>query len=260
MIQKGFENRFSKGDIVYWCEDTIEGVEIKYGIVEDQYSNGVYINKLDYKERRRVNGVPLEEFRASFKYGKKKKLPKDWSYGTKLYEVTEEPFTDEELALLKETTIDKPWKIKECYDKGILIEKSKKFNGDVEAKIDKDGYQIIPCYPMWKREEPKSYVIPSNKVYFTFNEAKEEKDAVIAEYKRQAALTDEEWSLENIEKDVCRFLNLRYAFRNQEEIDRYMAFFKELPRVEDIETRLFGGMLQWKYVKNKNWRSAVLPD
>lgn len=78
--------------------------------------------------------------------------------------------------------------------------------------------------------------------------------------KSQAALMDEEWALEQIEKDVCRFLYIRYAFRNQEEIDRYMTFFKELPRVEDIETRLFGGMLQWKYEKNKNWRSAVLPD
>lgn len=113
---------------------------------------------------------------------------------------------------------------------------------------------------MWKREEPKSFVILSNRVYSTYKEAKEEYDAEIAEYKRQAALTDEEWALEQIEKDVCRFLYIRYAFRNQEEIDRYMTFFKELPRVEDIETRLFGGMLQWKYEKNKNWRSAVLPD
>lgn len=260
MIKEGFENRFSKGDIVYWCEYTVHGLEIEYGIVEDQYSDGVYINKLTGRERRRVNGIPLEEFRSSFKCWKKKKLPKGWSYNTKLFEITEDPFTNEELALLKETSIDKPWKIKECYDKGILIEKSKKFDGNIEAKIDKDGYQVIPCHSMWKREEPKSFVILSNRVYSTYKEAKEEYDAEIAEYKRQAALTDEEWSLEQIEKDVCRFLYIRYAFRNQEEIDRYMTFFKELPRVEDIETRLFGGMLQWKYEKNKNWRSAVLPD
>lgn len=89
-----------------------------------------------------------------------------------------------------------------------------------------------------------------------------ERDAKIAELKRQAALSDEEWSLEQIEKDVRRYLHIYLGVLDleQNKIDKYMNFFKELPKVEDIETRLFGGMLQWKYYKNKAWKNVFIPD
>lgn len=261
MIAKGFENRFSKGDIVYWCENSLyAGYHVMYGIVEDQYSDGVYVNLLDTKERRRIDGEPLEEFIINFQGRKRKKLPKGWSYDTKLFEETFDPWSPEEEKVLHESSIDKPDTIKKCYEMGIFVEKAKKFTGVIEADITNEGYRVIAHYPRWRSEEPTSRTIPSNRVYSSYEEVANEVQSKIAELKRQALLTDEEWSLEQIEKDVCRFLHFQWGFKNQEEIDRYMAFFKELPRVEDIETRLFGGMLQWKYEKNKTWRSAVLPD
>lgn len=115
---------------------------------------------------------------------------------------------------------------------------------------------------MWGKYEPKSEVVRSDKVYFTYEEAAAERDAKIAEFKRQAALSDEEWSLELIEKDVRRYLSLYFGVLSleQDEVDKYMDFFKELPRVEDIETRLFGGTLQWKYCKNKAWKNVFIPN
>ena len=93
-------------------------------------------------------------------------------------------------------------------------------------------------------------------------EAIVERDTKIAELKRQAALSDEEWSLEQIEKDVRRYLHIYLGVLDleQNKIDKYMNFFKELPKVGDIETRLFGGMLQWKYCKNKVWKNVFIPD
>lgn len=80
MIKEGFENRFSKGDIVYWCEREGGRYTVRFGVVEDQYSDGVYINFLELRERRRIDGMSLDEFRKTCHLAKYKKLPKDWSY------------------------------------------------------------------------------------------------------------------------------------------------------------------------------------
>lgn len=92
MIKEGFENRFSKGDIVYWCEREVGKYTVRFGVVEDQYSDGVYINFLELRERRRIDGIPLDEFRKTCHLAKYKKLPKDWSYDTLLYELTSDPW------------------------------------------------------------------------------------------------------------------------------------------------------------------------
>lgn len=73
MIKEGFENRFSKGDIVYWCEREGGKYTVRFGVVEDQYSDGVYINFLELRERRRIDGIPLDEFRKTCHLAKYKK-------------------------------------------------------------------------------------------------------------------------------------------------------------------------------------------
>lgn len=262
MIQKGFENRFSKGDIVYWCEREGGSYTVRFGVVEDQYSDGVYINFLELRERRRIDGIPLDEFRKTCHLAKYKKLPKDWSYDTLLYELTSDPWLPEEEQLVKELKITDPKQIKEAYDRGILVEKEKIFKGDIYTDITNEGYKIMTKYSLWGKYEPKSEVVRSDKVYFTYEEAIAERDTKIAELKRQTALFDEEWSLEQIEKDVRRYLHIYFGVLalEQNKVDKYMNFFKELPKVEDIETRLFGGMLQWKYYKNKTWKNVFIPD
>lgn len=262
MIKEGFENRFSKGDIVYWCEREGGRYTVRFGVVEDQYSDGVYINFLELRERRRIDGIPLDEFRKTCHLAKYKKLPKGWNYGTLLYELTSDPWLPEEEQLVKELKITDPKQIKEAYDRGILVEKEKIFKGDIYTDITNEGYKIVTRYPLQGKYEPKSEVVRSDKVYFTCEEAIAERDAKIAELKRQAALSDEEWALEQIEKDVRRYLHIYLGVLDleQNKIDKYMNFFKELPKVEDIETRLFGGMLQWKYCKNKAWKNVFIPD
>lgn len=262
MIKEGFENRFSKGDVVYWCEREDGRYTVQFGVVEDQYSDGVYINFLAFREGRRINGIPLDEFRKTCHLAKYKKLPKGWNYDTRLYELTYDLFTPEEEPLVKELKITEPKQIKEAYDRGILVEKEKIFKGDIYTDITNEGYKIVTRYPLWRRNERTSEVVRSDKVYFTYEEAAAERDAKIAELKRQAALSDEEWSLEQIEKDVRRYLHIYLGVLDleQNKIDKYMNFFKELPKVEDIETRLFGGILQWKYCKNKAWKNVFIPD
>lgn len=94
-MKKGFEKRFEKGDIVYWCHSDGNGrYSIKNGMVDEQFSDAVVIDYLTLRERRLVNGIPIDEFDSQTKY---KKLPKGWTYNTRLFEITYSDLTEEEV-------------------------------------------------------------------------------------------------------------------------------------------------------------------
>lgn len=79
-MKQGFEKRFKNGDIVYWCHSEGNGrYTVKYGMVDEQFSDAVVIDYLTARERRLVNGIPIDEFESETKY---KKLPKGWTYDT----------------------------------------------------------------------------------------------------------------------------------------------------------------------------------
>ena len=48
-IKKGFEKRFNHGDIVYWCNRNGNEYNVKYGRVDEQFSDDVYIDLLEQK-------------------------------------------------------------------------------------------------------------------------------------------------------------------------------------------------------------------
>jgi len=97
-MRKGFENRFKSGDMVYWHRQKGNRHFVEYGIVDEQFSDVVCVDLLEFKERRLVNGIPINDFPN---YTEFKKLPKDWSYKTKLYEITYITWTKEQLEILK---------------------------------------------------------------------------------------------------------------------------------------------------------------
>ena len=51
-------------------------------MVDEQFSDAIVIDYLVLRERRLVNGIPIDEFESETKY---KKLPKGWRYNTKLF-------------------------------------------------------------------------------------------------------------------------------------------------------------------------------
>lgn len=66
---------FHEGEIVYWCHN-YGGYRyaVHFGMVDIQYDGGtVDVNYLVPRERRRVNGIPIDEFESEQRY---KKLPK----------------------------------------------------------------------------------------------------------------------------------------------------------------------------------------
>lgn len=252
-LQKGFEKRFNQGDIVYWCHQDGCKYSVHYGMVDEQFSNAVYVDYLVQRERRRVNDIPINEFENDQRY---RKLPKGWSYDTKLFKITYATLTKEEMAFLSDTSnISKPEAVKEAYDKGWLVKDSTIFHGNIETEITKDGFKIVKKYPMWKHHVDHVSIRP-DKVYFTYDEAQKEVDENIAEFYRQANLSDYDWSVEQIDKILKIYQSVNGA--TDEEVKKYRNWLLAMKDVEDIEVRMFEGNVQWKYYKNKRWNNIEL--
>ena len=151
--------------------------------------------------------------------------------------------------------ISSPENIKELYNMGLLVKDATKFYGKIEAEITKDGYRIVKKYPMWKHHICNTSIRP-DKCYFTYEEAKKEVDENVAEFYRQANLSEYDWSLEQICKTIDRYINIIDG--NEDVGKSYQNWFKEMENVEDIETRIYDGEIQWKYEDNKKWRNIDL--
>lgn len=251
-MREGFEKRFNNGDIVYWCHQ--EGCEywVEYGMVDEQFSDAVIIDCLAPMERRLVNGIPINEFESEARY---KKLPKGWTYSTELFELTWKDLTQEQKDFSANYSVRNPACIKEAYNKGYLVKSSTIYRGIIESEITKDGYRIVKKSPMWQHRIDHISVRP-DKVYFTYEEAEKEVDDNIAEFHRQANLSDYDWSIEQIDKTINKWKI--YNDTSDKEAKAYHDWLIGMNNVEDIETRVFDGRIQWRYWKNKKWNNIEL--
>lgn len=240
--------RYNKGDIVYWCSREGHKFSVKWGMVDEQFSRDlVYVDYLSPKETRLVNGIPIDEFKSEDKF---KKLPKGWSYDTRLFKIT----STGELQGIKIDTKD-PKCIKDLYDKGYLVEDSKLFHGNIEAEITNQGYRIRKTYPMWCRHI-SSVSIQPHKLYDNYADAKKEVDENIAELHRQANLSEYDWSVEQIDNTLNRWQSL-YDISDLDKAE-HRDWLLKLDNIEDVEVRIYDGNIQWKYWKNKRWANIEL--
>lgn len=253
-MESGFERRFSQGDIVYWCNQIGHRYNVSFGMVDEQFYGAVCIDLLEKKETRYINGIPLDDFEPEQEY---KKLPKGWTYDTKLFDL-EYRMTPEDEKLWNEVSkkIDDPELIKRAYEAGILVKSEKIFHGHIEDDIDKKkGYRLVRAYS--PHENIITHVsIRPDKVYFTYQEAAEEVKSNILEFERQANLSDYDWQVEQIDKTLLHWKTI-YGKTN-EKVESYRNWILEMKNVEDIEVRIYMGEIQWKYSKNKRWNNIVL--
>lgn len=249
-MRPGYEKRFKQGDIVYWCHQRGHEYSVHWGMVDEQFSDAVVIDYLAPRERRRVDGVPIDEFQSEQRY---RKLPKGWTYNTELFKITYDSLTADEIAFTINYT--NPETIKEAYEKGFFVKDSTIFHGVIEEDITKEGFRIIKKYPMWQHHIDHTSVRP-DKVYFTYEEAKKEVDENVAEFHRQASLSDYDWSVEQIDKTLRLYQRVNDS--TDKEVKQYRDWLLALDNVEDIETRMSGCNIQWKYWKNKRWNYIEL--
>lgn len=246
--------KFHSGDVVYWVERHRQSPYEYYidcGIVDEEFSDAVCAERLHIRDHRFIDNIPYNDF-PQFTHWKK--LPKGWTYNTKLFEI--EWRSDKDWSALGNLKINKPEDIKTAFEQGILIYLKDYDQTVPHSEIDKKlGWRIR------KEHDNSTYIYPhvtlqKDNAFNTYAEAKAVIDAQEAEWKRQSELTDEEWSVEQIDHDLQRWAKI-YS-KSPEEVQKVRDFLLGMDKVEDIETRVFGGDFQWKYWKNKKWRTIVL--
>ena len=242
---------FEHGEVVYWCENLGNGkYQVNYGIVDQEYYDRVAVDLLSVPETRRINGIPFDEFKDDRYH----KLPKGWTYNTKLFEETNDPLPEG----LKELKIQNPVDIKKAYENGWLVKKSTINPGYMSAEITKEGYRIKVDYGLRGEllDRRTCVGVYRDKLYRDYESAEREMETELAEFQRQAALSDDEWSKEQIEKSLTKY---RMAFGVSEEIiDKCRDYLFNLTNIFDVVTRVTTKGLEWKYDRNRKWMSVVV--
>lgn len=234
--------RYEEGDIVYWVDKIGWEPVVKWGRVSEQIGDMVYVDYLIAPDPRTINGVPVGDIEFPTKWSK---LPKGWTYDFELFHLGWNNYNPDNAMI----NIDKPKDIAKAFDKGLLIFRSNYDDCAFESEIDKNhGWRIVKRYD---RHRPAYATIEANKLYTNYADANAEKESIIKEFERQASLSDEEWSIEQITKTVNYWQHLygKTDLNRQKVLDYLLSKDK----VVDIETRIFDGNVQWKKCKNKRW-------
>lgn len=245
--------KFQSGDVVYWVERRRHSpyeYYVNYGIVDEEFSDAVCAERLHIRDNRYINDIPYKEFPSVTKW---QKLPKGWTYNTELFEME---WRNNDWAVLNTLRIDNPEDIKKALELGILV-----YLKDYDQTVPHSEVSNKLGWRVRKEHDNSSYIYPyislqKDNAFKTYEEAKAVIDAQEAEWKRQSELTDEEWSIEQIDHDLQRWAKI-YS-KSPEEVQKVRDFLLGMDKIEDIETRIFGGDFQWKYWKNKKWRTIVL--
>lgn len=234
--------RFKRGDIVYWCHRRGHEFSVKWGRVSEEYFDTIAVDFLEPRERRLINKIPIEEWNNEDQ--KFKKLPKGWTYNTVLAEITYRDFSEEEKNFILD--LKNPETIKEAYKNGFLVKSSTIFHGDIDTEITKEGYRILKKYPYWKHHIDYTTILPY-KLYFTYEEALKEVEEEKAKFIEQANMSDYDWAVKEIDRTIDRWK--ASSGGSNEDAARYREWLLAKDNIEDVEVRLSGGELQWKYGK-----------
>lgn len=235
------------GSVGYYVKKRGNDWRVDFGIVKEHYVSAIGLQLVELADRMLINGIPRKEFETPTVW---KKLPKGYSYNTKLFEISFLPLQEE----LKNRKIENPDDILWLYENGIFVNVQDNDHAKIEAEISKEnGWRIIRKYD----KTEKCYIsVNCHEVYTTYEDAQRVVDDYYAELERQANLSDYDWSVEQID----RVLDM-WAKRNgisDKEKKAYRDWILEREKVEDIEVRSFSDEIQWKYYKNKRWMNIEL--
>jgi hypothetical protein len=229
------------GKPCYYINKSGHEWKVAYGIVKGYFRNEVWIECLQLLDTRLVNGVSINELKFPTKWHK---LPKNWDRFD-LIQITNSPLPEE----FRIFDYREPECITSAYNQGILVKRmSREFYPDIEINEQK-GWRIVKRYS--NEIHPSEITLVIDCVYETNEEAEKVVSAHYAELERQAALSDYDWSVEQIDHELNRWAEMNAVPDDTKE--KYRNRILSMERVEDIEIRQFGGEIQWKYWKNKRW-------
>lgn len=239
------------GTIGYYVKKSGHVWTVGYGIVSDHYPKQVVLDLLDMPERRVINGIHVSKINFPSKW---RKLPKGWGYDTQLFSCELDPsFVD-----VKNTVsvdIKDPKSILAAFEAGFLEKVENIRYGYPNSEVDNEfGWRLV-----WVNDNsyhPSYISLDWYKVYATYEEAMEVIEQHRSALQQISELSDYEWSLDQIEKDLVRWQ--KSSGVDDSVVCKIREFLYTRDNVEDIETRIFGGTIQWKYFNKKKWWNITL--
>lgn len=242
--------KFPLGSIVYWVEQTNNNYKVNFGIVVEHFAGEMTCQLYEAFDNRLINGIPVKDFKTPSKW---QKLPKGWSYDTRLFEIETREIPKEWLKY-HGLNINNKEDILKAIEIGFLVKVQENDHAIFYDEIDAHkGWRIVRQY----NDHYSPYkTIKFHQVYATFEETQQVIDGIQNELQRQSNLSNKEWNIEQIDKTLNTW-SFVYNKTNEEK-EKYRNWILELNNIEDVEIRMFGGALQWKYAKNTRWSTIEL--
>lgn len=251
------------GSVVYYVRKIGNQYRVDYGLVYQHYKDCVAIQRVMPRDRRMVksaftkNPVPFKDFPHQTEW---RKLPKGWTWNTELFSYAYEEMTEEEKTLPFDIRV--PETIVYAYNKGYLVNVRDVPYEKIEAVIDKvNGYKLIrkamDDHHAFVENRPVDLVGISP--FQCFSSHKDAQAACIKaeeELRAQAEMTDLEWSIHQIEQDIARWAKL-YSV-SEENAARVRDFLMQLDDLENVETRVCTGGIQYKKWNNARWMNVPI--
>lgn len=247
---------YNKGDIVYWISGKRE---IKWGVVEDEFTDGVLVTTYTVKDWQTCNGEKIQDIQFPTPW---RQLPKGWTYKTKLFE------TGCSLAR-KEYDVATKF-VRGDYDadkdilRGLIIEglivpayETMHFdNGHVEAEVERGRYRLVYRHNQWTHEISQR-TFRWNELYDSYFDAEKVLEANIAECQRIANLSEYDYAV----WDMCDRLNKRRTPNMTDEfIEKIKDWLMKLDNFEQYEFRGVSGGFQYKKIGNKKWLTVGVSE
>lgn len=235
------------GTVVFYIHQHGMKREVKWGVIADRYPHNVVLELYDVFERRTINGIPYDEFVPDERY---QKLPKGWTYNTRLFTQEYRKIPSEMGAALRKLAITCPQNIQRAIDVGYFVPVRTIDYSHIDVDYQKSqGFRLIKT--MYRDEHhPTNLTFAWNEIYADYRDAAESVRQHEEEMLIEAEMGDLEWSVYEIDHNLNRAAGMS-------ESDRIKChdFLLSMDNVEDIETRVCGGYIQWKYCNNKKWNS-----
>ena len=240
---------FPIGSVVYFLryQKGSSKKYVAYGTVIEHYTGEIAVQLYEPINITTIEGVPVKDFHTPTEW---RKLPKGWSYSMQLinYGCLEVPQEMEE-----PIHEDDPEWIKRMIDKKILVPPRENDHAKFYTDIDpKKGWRITRDY-RGVEETADSICVHYTHCYATYAEAQAELDAIRMELEKQAALSDCEWSIQQID-DKLNYYSYLYGIPDDKKTamrERLLA----LDNIEDVAVRINLGKFEWKYDRNRRWNA-----
>lgn len=237
------------GEVVYYIKKNgNHDWKIEFGTIREQFRGEVVINLYEPLDTRLVNGIPYNDFPRMTEL---KKLPKGWTYNTKLFEYSSAEIPEEMAKLANDISYRDREGIKKLINIGYFVPVSSIDHSHIEAEfINHEGYCLFKNY------YPNEYhatntTCRASELFTDYDEAQKYIDEHYAEMQFESNMSDLEWSVYQIDR-VLDKTSMYFTETKRSGIREHLL---EMENVEDIEIRLFGDKIQWKYWKNSRWNN-----